>query len=49
MESSLRIEIVKFNGQNFDLWKLKIEDLLVDREQRESLCPGAILIGTLSE
>jgi hypothetical protein len=33
MARSLRIEIKKFNGQNFDLWKLKIEDLLVDREQ----------------
>ena len=34
MASSLRIEIEKFNGQNFELWKLKMEDLLVDREQR---------------
>jgi hypothetical protein len=25
-----RIESEKFNGQNFELWKLKIEDLLVD-------------------
>jgi hypothetical protein len=33
MESSLRIEIEKFNGHNFELWKLKMEDLLVDREQ----------------
>jgi hypothetical protein len=33
MASSSRIEIEKFNGQNFELWKLKIEDLLVDREQ----------------
>jgi hypothetical protein len=33
MESNSRIEIEKFNGQNFELWKLKIEDLLVDREQ----------------
>jgi hypothetical protein len=29
MESSSRIEIDEFNGQNFELWKLKIEDLLV--------------------
>jgi hypothetical protein len=36
MESSLRIEIEKFNGQNFELWKLKIEYLLVDREQWDS-------------
>jgi hypothetical protein len=32
MESSLRIEIKKFNGYNFELWKLKMEYLLVDRE-----------------
>jgi hypothetical protein len=37
MASSLRIEIKKFNGQNFELWKLKIEYLLVDREQWEGL------------
>ena len=28
-----RIEIEKFNGHNFELWKLKMEDLLVDQEQ----------------
>ena len=33
MVSSSRIEIDKFNSQNFELWKLKMEDLLVDREQ----------------
>ena len=33
MVSTSRIEIEKFNGQNFELWKLKMEDLLVDREQ----------------
>jgi hypothetical protein len=31
MESSSRIEIKKFNDQNFELWKLKIEYLLIDR------------------
>jgi hypothetical protein len=35
MASSSRIEIEKFNGQNFELWKLKIEDILVDQEQWE--------------
>jgi hypothetical protein len=39
MASSSRIEIKKFNGQNFELWKLKIEDLLLDREQRTIVCP----------
>jgi hypothetical protein len=33
MASSCRIEIEKFNGKNFELWKLKMEDLLVDKEQ----------------
>jgi hypothetical protein len=40
MASSSRIEIEKFNGQNFELWKLKMEDLLVDREQWTTVCPG---------
>ena len=33
MESSGKIEIEKFNGQSFELWKLKMEDLLVDKYQ----------------
>jgi hypothetical protein len=49
MASSSRIEIEKFNGQNFELWKLKIEDLLVDREQWETVCPGTILTGMSRE
>ena len=32
MVSSSRIEIEKFNGNNFELWKLKIEDIFVDWE-----------------
>ena len=32
MVSSSRIEIEKFNGKNFELWKLKLDDLLVDKE-----------------
>jgi hypothetical protein len=31
--SSSRIEIEKFNGKIFELWKLKMEDLLVEKEQ----------------
>ena len=31
MASNGKIEIEKFNGQSFELWKLKMEDLLVDR------------------
>eukprot|EP00253_Pinus_taeda_P025583 PITA_25583 len=33
MVSSGKIEIKKFNGQSFELWKLKMEDLLVDKDQ----------------
>ena len=33
MVSSGNIEIKKFNGQSFELWKLKMEDLLVDKDQ----------------
>eukprot|EP00253_Pinus_taeda_P034618 PITA_34618 len=33
MASSGKIEIKKFNGQSFELWKLKMEDLLVDKDQ----------------
>jgi hypothetical protein len=45
MESSSRIEIEKFNDQNFDLWKLKIEYILVDREQWEAIHPSIIMEG----
>jgi hypothetical protein len=33
MTSSSRIYIEKFNGKNFELWKIKMEDLHVDKEQ----------------
>jgi hypothetical protein len=31
MRSSSRIEIEKFNSKKFELWKMKMEDLLVDK------------------
>ena len=40
MESSGNIEIEKFNGQSFELWKLKMEDLLVDKDQWIAIDPG---------
>jgi hypothetical protein len=40
MARSYRIEIEKFNGKNFELWKLKMEDLLVDKEQWIVVHPG---------
>jgi chromosomal replication initiation ATPase DnaA len=49
MASSLRIEIKKINGQNFELWKLKMEDLLVDREQWVVVSPRTIMMGMSKE
>jgi hypothetical protein len=46
MASSSRIEIEKFNGKNFELWKLKMEDLLVDKEQWITVDPSTQPIGT---
>ena len=40
MASNSIVEIKKFNGQNFELWKLKMEDLLVDKEQWVAVDPG---------
>eukprot|EP00253_Pinus_taeda_P022859 PITA_22859 len=40
MASSGEIEIEKFNGQSFELWKLKMEDLLVDKDQWITVDPG---------
>jgi hypothetical protein len=45
MASSLRIEIEKFNSHNFEIWKLKIENLLVDQEQWAEVYPDTISIG----
>eukprot|EP00253_Pinus_taeda_P015923 PITA_15923 len=39
MASSGKIEIEKFNGQSFELWKLKMKDLLVDKDQRIMVDP----------
>ena len=33
MVSRGKIEIEKFNGQSFELWKLKMEDVLVDKDK----------------
>eukprot|EP00253_Pinus_taeda_P012269 PITA_12269 len=40
MASSGKIEIKKFNGQSFELWKLKMEDLLVDKDKWIAIGPG---------
>jgi hypothetical protein len=33
MASNSKMEIKKFNGKSFELWKLNMEDLLVDKDQ----------------
>jgi hypothetical protein len=48
MTSSSRIEIEKFNGKNFELWNLKMEDLLIDKEQWIDVDPGTQPTGTPS-
>ena len=40
MASSGKIEIEKFNGQSFELWKLKMEDLLMDKDEWITIDPG---------
>ena len=40
MASSGKIEIEKFNGQSFELWKLKMEDMLMDKDQWIVVDPG---------
>eukprot|EP00253_Pinus_taeda_P023778 PITA_23778 len=49
MVSSGKIEIEKFNGQSFELWKLKMEDLLVDKNQWIVVDPGTKPIGVSGE
>ena len=41
MTSSSRIEINKFDDQNFELWKIKMKDILIDQEQWIVVNPGA--------
>ena len=48
MASSSRIEFEKFNSKYFELWRLKMEDLLVDKEQWIVLDPGTQPTGTHS-
>jgi hypothetical protein len=40
MARNSKMEIEKFNGKSFELWKLYIENLLVDRDQWITEYPG---------
>eukprot|EP00253_Pinus_taeda_P026192 PITA_26192 len=47
MASSGKIEIEKFNGPSFELWKIKMEDLLVDKYQWITVDPGEAMVKAL--
>eukprot|EP00253_Pinus_taeda_P028861 PITA_28861 len=47
MASSGKIEIKKFNGQSFESWKIKMEDLLVDKDQWITVDPGEAMTKAL--
>jgi hypothetical protein len=46
MASNSKMEIEKFNGKRFELWKLNMEDLLVERDQWIAVDPGTEPTGT---
>jgi hypothetical protein len=49
MASNSKMEIEKFNGKIFELWKLKMEDLLVDKDQWIMVDPGTAPTGTSAD
>jgi hypothetical protein len=49
MASNLKMEIEKFNGKSFELWKLNMEDRLVDRDQWIAVDPGTTSTGTSTD
>jgi hypothetical protein len=49
MESSSKMEIDKFNGKFFEMWKLKMKYLLVDRDQWIVVDPGTAPTGTSTD
>ena len=42
MVNNSKTKIEKFNGRSFDLWKLNMEYLLVDRDQWIMVDPGTV-------
>jgi hypothetical protein len=49
MASNSKMEIEKFNGKSFELWKLKMEYLLVDRDQWIAVDLGMTPTGTSAD
>jgi hypothetical protein len=49
MASNSKLEIEKFNGKSFELWKLNMEDLLVNKDQWITVYTGIVPTGTSSD
>jgi hypothetical protein len=49
MASNSKMEIEKFNKKRFELWKLKMEYLLVDKDQWIAVDPGTTPTGTSTD
>jgi hypothetical protein len=49
MARNLKMEIKKFNGKRFELWKLKMEDFLVDKDQWIVVDPSIAPTRTLED
>eukprot|EP00253_Pinus_taeda_P021488 PITA_21488 len=49
MARSGNIEIEKFNGESFEFWKIKMEDLLLDKDQWIAVDLGTKLMGVSDE
>jgi hypothetical protein len=49
MANSSKMEIEKFNGKIFESWKLKMEYMLVERDQWIAVDPGTAPTRTLAD
>ena len=49
MARNSKMEIEKFNGKRFELWKLKMEDLLVDKDHSFAVDPSTAPTGTSTD
>jgi hypothetical protein len=49
MASNSKMEIEKFNGKSFELWKLNMEYLLMDIDQWITIDPGTAPTGNSAD
>ena len=49
MASNLKMEIEKFNSKSFEMWKINMEDLLVDRDRWIATNLGTAPTGTSTD